>query len=126
MHRLLRMIVIALGALFALQGAGWLLAPSLLASSLGMPLLDGLGRSTQVGDFASFFLTAGVSMLIGARPGRARVLYFPAALIGGAALTRTIAWMAQGADFAATFIAVELVTGAILCWGAAVLDRRGR
>jgi hypothetical protein len=123
MHGLLRTIIVLLGALFALQGVGWLLAPSVLAGSLGMPLLDGLGRSTQVGDFASFFLTAGVCMVVGTRPGRAKVLYFPAALIGGAAVTRTIAWMMQGADFAAVFIAVELVTGALLYRGATVLDR---
>jgi hypothetical protein len=122
MHRGLRLIVTILGAVFALQGVGWLVAPARLAESLGMPLLDGLGRSTQVGDFASFFLTAGICMLIGTRPGRARVLYFPAALIGGAAFTRTIAWLAQGADFAAVFIVVELVTGMLLARGATVFD----
>jgi hypothetical protein len=122
MHRPLRITIVILGAVFALQGLGWLLAPVSAAEGLGMPLLDGLGRSTQIGDFASFFLTAGATILIGSRPGRARVLYFPAALIGGAAITRTIAWLAHGADFAATFIAVEIVTEVLLYRGAAVLD----
>ncbi len=85
-----------------------------LESVADMPLLDGLDRSTQVGDFAAFFLTAGITMLIGTRPGRARVLLFPAGLIGGAALMRTLAWLLQGADFAFAFIAVEVATGAIL------------
>lgn len=114
MNPRLRLVVTILGVVFALQGVGWLIAPARLAASLGMPLLDGLGRSTQVGDFAAFFLTAGITMLIGTRPGRARVLLFPAGLIGGAALMRTLAWLLQGADFAFVFIAVEVVTGAIL------------
>lgn len=122
MHPRLRLVVTVLGAFFALQGVGWLLVPARAAESLGMPLLDGLGRSTQVGDFAAFFLTAGVSMLVGARPGRARALYFPAALIGGAAVTRTLAWLLQGADFAALFITIELVTGLLLYRAASTGD----
>jgi hypothetical protein len=114
MNPRLRLVVTILGVIFTMQGVGWLLAPATAAESLGMPLLDGLGRSTQVGDFAAFFLTAGITMLVGSRPGRARVLLFPAALIGGAAVTRTLAWLLQGADFATVFIAVEVLTGAIL------------
>ncbi len=122
MHRLLRMAIVALGAVFTLQGAAWLIAPADAARGLGMPLLDGLGRSTQIGDFASFFLTAGATILLGTRPGRAHLLYFPAALLGGAAITRTIAWLAQGADFAAAFIAVEVAATVLLYRGATVLD----
>jgi hypothetical protein len=122
MNPRLRLVVTILGVVFALQGVGWLIAPARLAASLGMPLLDGLGRSTQVGDFAAFFLTAGITMLIGTRPGRARVLLFPAGLIGGAAVMRTLAWLLQGADFAFVFIAVEVATGAILYRAASQAD----
>jgi hypothetical protein len=122
MHSRLRLAVKVLGYFFAVQGIGWLVAPASLASSLGMPLLDGIGRSTQVGDFASFFLTAGVFMVLGSRPGRAWMLYFPAVLIGGAAVTRTLAWLLQGADFAALFITVEVVTGLVLYRAAGQLD----
>lgn len=122
MNPRLRLVVTILGVVFALQGVGWLIAPARIAGSLGMPLLDGIGRSTQVGDFASFFLTAGITMLIGTRPGRARVLLFPMALIGGAAVMRTLAWLLQGADFAFVFIAVEVVTGAILYRAAGQAD----
>ena len=107
--RSLRIVTIVMGMGFALQGVGFLVVPNRAASALGMPLLDGLGRSTQVGDFAAFFLTLGLSILAGIRPGRARVLYFPAALLGSAALCRTIAWAVHGAAFATTFILVEIV-----------------
>lgn len=118
MNPRLRLVITIVGVVFALQGVGWILAPARLAESLGMPLLDGLGRSTQVGDFAAFFLTAGITMLIGTRPGRSRVLLFPAGLIGGAAIMRTLAWLFQGADFATTFIVIEVLTAVLLQRGA--------
>lgn len=120
----LRMIVTLLGAFFALQGLGFLVAPQRAVESLGMPLLDGVARSTQLGDFAAFFLVAGIGILYGSRPGNARALLFPAALIGGAAVTRTLAWLLQGADFAAMFIAVEVITGVILYRAANTIDTR--
>jgi hypothetical protein len=114
----LRLAVAVLGGFFTLQGLGWIFVPRRAANGLGMPLLDGLGRSTQVGDFAAFFLVAGLTMLAGSRPGRAQWLRFPAALIGGAAITRTLAWLLHGADFAVLFIAIEIGT-ALLLWRAA-------
>jgi hypothetical protein len=117
-HPRLRLAILVLGIFFAFQGVAWLVDPARVAASLGMPLLDGLARSTQVGDLASFFLVAGATMVLGTRPGRAEVLYVPAALIGGAAVTRTLAWAFQGADFAAFFIAVEVAIGITLLTGA--------
>lgn len=110
----LRIVTIAIGVAFTLQGVGWLVVPEQAASGLGMPLLDGLGRSTQVGDFAAFFLTLGLGILAGSTAGRARLLYFPAALLAAAAFGRTVAWAAHGADFAALFIAVETVAASIM------------
>jgi hypothetical protein len=114
MPGLLRTIATLLGAGFALQGLGWLVAPDRAAAGLGMVVLDGLGRSTQIGDFAAFFLTAGLTMLVGARPGRGRLLYVPAGLLGSAAVGRTVAWAVHGAAFASTFIAVEVATSLLL------------
>ena len=122
MHARLRLAIVVLGAFFTLQGIAWLVDPARVAAGLGMPLLDGLARSTQVGDLASFFLVAGVTMLLGSRDGRAPLLYVPAALIGGAAVTRTLAWLWQGADFAAFFITVEVLVAATLITGARRLD----
>jgi hypothetical protein len=120
-HRL-RAAVAVLGGIFTLQGLGWLVVPGRAASALGMPLLDGLGRSTQIGDFAAFFLVAGLSMFAGSRPGRAHWLRFPAALIGAAAITRTLAWLLHGADFAALFITIEVATAVLLSHAATRLD----
>jgi hypothetical protein len=117
----LRLVVALAGAVFALQGAAWWLVPARAAEGLGMPLLDGLGRSTQVGDFGAFFLTAGITMLLGSRPGRSSLLLAPAILFALAALGRTLAWALHGADFAALFIGIELAMAALLVAAARAL-----
>ena len=118
----LRIVTTLLGAFFTLQGVLWLADPARAAAGLGMPLLDGLARSTQVGDLSAFFMVAGGTMLVGSRPGRSRLLYVPASLIGGAAVTRTLAWALQGAAFAALFITIEVAVAALLLKAAASLD----
>jgi len=110
----MRIVTTLLGAAFALQGLAWIVAPGRAAERLGMPLLDGLGRSTQVGDFAAFFLTAGVTMIVGSRPGRARLLFVPAGMLACAAVVRTLAWLVHGAPFAFTFVFVEVLAAALL------------
>lgn len=105
----LRKVTTVLGVLFILQGLGFLLIPEQATSSLGMPLLDGIGRSTQLGDFAAFFVGLGISALLGSRPGNGRLLYVSSAVLGLAALGRTLAWMLQGASFAPIFIFVEVL-----------------
>jgi hypothetical protein len=119
----LRIVTVLMGVGFALQGVGWLVAPDRAAAGLGMPVLDGLARSTQFGDFAAFFLMLGLSILAGIRPGHARVLYFPAGLLGSAALCRTVAWAVHGAAFATTFILVEIVACLLLLASAGQVER---
>ena len=74
-----------------------------------MPLLEGVGRSTQVGDLGAFFFALSAMILIGAWTLQRQWIYCACMLLGGAALMRTIAWLAHGADFAPTFIGVETV-----------------
>jgi hypothetical protein len=111
----LRILTLLVGGFFALQGVGWLASPARAAAALAMPLLDGLGRSTQVGDFAAFFL---------ARPGRAPLLLVPAGILAAAAVSRTIAWAAHGAGFATAAITVELICAAFLAFASHRLDAR--
>lgn len=115
---LLRAAVTLLGVGLLLQALGWITVPARAAAGLGMPLLEGMGRSTQIGDLMAFFLVAGATAVIGALPGRSAVLYVPASLLAAAALGRTLAWALHGASFAAAFIAVE-VLGALLLLAAA-------
>jgi uncharacterized protein DUF4345 len=110
----LRIAMILLGAFFAFQGLLWIADPERAAAGLGMSLLDGVARSTQIGDLSALFLTAGATILVGALPGRARLLYVPMGLFGVAAVARTLAWVLHGAAFAVRFISIELAVAALL------------
>jgi len=110
----LRIVTFLVGVGFTLQGVGWLAVPGRAAAGLGMPVLDGLARSTQFGDFAAFFLTLGVSILVAITVNRARLLYFPAGLLASAAFGRTVAWAIHGAAFATVFILVEIAASVLL------------
>lgn len=122
MYLFLRIATGIFGVVFTLMGIGWLVDPARSAAELGMPLLEGVGRSTQIGDLSVFFLGGGVLILLGNRLGHGRLLYVPALLIGGAAIARTIAWASHGAAFATQFILVEVIVGAILIATARELD----
>ncbi|MBM4383461.1 MAG: hypothetical protein FJ091_08835 [Deltaproteobacteria bacterium] len=122
MQTALRWLSRILGAFFLVEGVSWLANPAGAAQGLAMPLLDGLGRSTQVGDFAAFFLAIGATALAGARAGHARLLFVPAGILAAAALGRTLAWALHGADFASVFIGVEVMAAAILAFAATRLD----
>ena len=118
-------LLAALAALPMLaNGLGWLLQPAQTAQSLGMPLLDGLGRSTQIGDFFSFFLVAALLGLYGAGRRHAGACFAAALLVGLAAVGRLLASGLHDAPLATFFIAVEVVLA--LVWsGAGLVLRRG-
>ncbi|MFP6641658.1 MAG: hypothetical protein VCC04_15545 [Myxococcota bacterium] len=110
----LRVLAGLVALMFTVQGILWIAAPADVAESLGMPLLEGMGASTQIGDLGSFFLVGGLMMAVGQLPGRSRWLYPPAMLVFGAAVMRTLAALVGHADFAPEFIVPELIMGAIL------------
>lgn len=110
----LRLVPGLIGVFFLMQAIGWLIDPQSAARALGMPLLDGLGRSTQIGDLSALFLFFGAAPLVGAIRSDPRWLRPPAMLLAAAALMRALAWLLHDATFAGAFIAVELVTSALL------------
>ena len=66
MKNVLRIVAGLFGALFLISGLQWIIAPARIAEQLGMPLLEGVGLSAQIGDMGSFFITVGAMTLIGA------------------------------------------------------------
>ncbi len=124
MNKVLSVIVGLLGVLFLVIGLRWLIAPTAAATNLGMPLLDGLGRSTQIGDMTAFFLTLGTSILIALATSR-RTWYYPACmLLGIAAIGRMLAWAAHDAAFAFDMIAVEMIVAGFLLFASRKLAVR--
>ena len=65
MKNVLRIVAGLFGAFFLINGLQGIIAPANIAEQLGMPLLEGVGLSAQIGDMGSFFITVGVMTLIG-------------------------------------------------------------
>jgi hypothetical protein len=124
MNKYLRGIVALLGLLFVFIGLRWLIDPAGIAKNLGMPLLEGLGRSSQIGDFGAFFAAGGSMVIIASIVQERTWLYAPAMMLGGAAVFRTLGWMIQGAALAVPQIAIELVLSALLLFAASRLPSR--
>ena len=114
MKNVLRVVAGLLGALFFVMGLQWILSPANIAESLGMPLLAGVGLSTQIGDLGSFFITVGAMTLIGAITTTRHWFYAPSMLLLVAALYRTLSTLLYGAPFVISAIAVEVVVGLFL------------
>ena len=114
MKNVLRVIAGLVGILFFLNGLQWIISPANVAASLGMPLLDGVGLSTQIGDLGSFFITVGAMTLIGAITTTRHWFYAPSMLLLVAALYRTLSTILYGAPFVMSAILVEVVVGLFL------------
>ena len=66
-----RVISALIGVFMLYSALGWILDPASAAAGLAMTLVEGpgettLGMNTQIGDFTSFFFTAGRMACIGA------------------------------------------------------------
>ena len=120
---LARILAALPGLAMGFNAVGWLFNPAQTAESLGMPLLDGIGRSTQVGDFTSFFFACAVLSLWAAIKLNASAAYAAALILGGAAVFRTTAWLMHGADLASLFIGVEVVLTLMLLVSAHLMKR---
>jgi len=101
------------GALLLMMGVRWVVDPAGAAQGIGMEVLDGVARSSQLGDLAAFFVTAGSFALLGILLRKGVLLYTSAALVGLAAVFRSLAWLVNDAPFAADLIIPELVMCAI-------------
>ena len=113
-NKILRVVTVLPGILFVVIGVGWVIDPGSAAAGVGMPLLEGVGRSTQIGDLGAFFLTMGLLILAGVTTLKRVWFYPPMMLLGLAATFRIIAWLVHGAALAASMIAVEVIVTTLL------------
>ena len=114
MNIALRAIVLLCGVLFIVTGLRWLLAPAGVAPEFGLALSTGVGLSSQIGDMSAFFLTLGVSILMGLITGRAIWYYPPMILLSLTAVGRILAWLFHDAALAMNLIAPEVIVALIL------------
>lgn len=109
LDKILKILAILASTLLFVSGIRWLVDPTGAAAGLGMPLLEGIGRSSQIGDMSAFFIVAGGFGLLGVLRGNSTLLYTPAALVGAAAVFRILATLLHDAGLATQLIAVEAV-----------------
>ena len=121
----LRALVGVLGLIFLMNAANWVVDASAAAEGLGMPLLDGVGRSTQMGDIGGLFLAVAVLFGGGAYREDPQWLRGAALLLASAALMRTLAWLVQGAAFAPNFIVPEIALAAAGLYVASRMEKNG-
>ena len=114
MHRTWRIAAGVLAGVFGVMGLAWILAPDLASARMRMPLLEGDGLSTQIGDLGSFFLVLGGSIAIALLTRRSVWLYPAIMLLALAATGRVIAWQAHGAGLPLDMILVETVVAGFL------------
>ena len=124
MKTLLRILVTLPAILFVVMGLRWITDPAGAASSLGMPLLDGLGRSSQIGDVGTLFLTMGLMILIGLVTRARPWFYAPALMLSVVALFRVLAWLLHDAPPALDMVMVELIIAALLVVAAPKLSEQ--
>jgi hypothetical protein len=118
MNKILRVVIALPAILFILIGLQWLGDPAAAAKGLGMTLMDGMGRSSQMGDVGSFFLMGGSIAMLGVITLRREWFYASAMLVAGAAVFRTVAWLAHDAPFATASIIIEVVITALMLFAA--------
>ena len=122
MKNVLRIVAGLIGILFFLNGLQWIISPANVAESLGMPLLEGVGLSTQIGDLGSFFITVGAMTLIGTITTTRHWFYAPSMLLLVAALYRTLSTLLYGAPFVISAIVVEVSVGLFLIFAGSRIE----
>ena len=103
-----------IGVFMLLSAFNWLIDPTGAAEGLAMSLLEGEGGNTQIGDFTSFFFTAGLMSIIGAYRNEHIWLFTTISLLGSAAIFRLSAGLFHGTEFLTSAIIFELVSSILL------------
>ena len=103
-----------IGVFMLFSAVNWLIDPEQAAAGLSMTLLEGEGGNTQIGDFTSFFFTAGLMAVIGAYRNEHIWLYTTISLLGSAAVFRISAGLFHGTDFLTSAIVFEIVSSVLL------------
>lgn len=118
-----RLLVTLPALLFVVMGLRWAVDPDSAATALGMTLMSGVGRSSQIGDVGGLFLSMGMMMLIGLVSAQRSWFYAPALMLSLVAVLRVLAWLVHDAALALDMIVVEVVVAAVLVIAATVLGR---
>ena len=119
----LRIITTLCGLGLLLIGILWWLQPATAAEMLGASLLDGTGRSTQIGDSGAFFVGAGVLLALGALRNHAALVISGGLLVGLVIPGRVLSATTHGGAWTPNEIAGECVVLIVALLTAAAIRR---
>ena len=97
--------------------------PEKVTADLGMPLLEGLARSTQLADLGALFTFGAIFVFYGVFKSEGHYLRIGALLLGLIAVLRVIAWAVNGAELAILLIITEVVLVIWLVVAGVYLDK---
>ena len=121
--KFIKALVLVPGLIMLSNAIKFVISPIDVAGYLGMPLLEGIGLSTQLADLGAFFTFSALLIFYGVIYSKGEYLRITALLLGLAAILRVIAWGANGAAFATELIVAEIVLVIWLLAGAVYLDK---
>ena len=119
-----RFLCLVPSLIFLSNAYSWVTNPSKASSDLGMPYLEGIGRSSQIGDFSAFFIGIGIFCFIGGIFKNISFLIAAIIILISAAAMRIIAWQLYSASFATLYIAVEIVSSIMLLSGIILFQKK--
>ena len=119
-----RFLCLVPSLIFLSNAYSWVTNPSKASSDLGMPYLEGIGRSSQIGDFSAFFIGIGIFCFIGSIFKNISFLVAAIIILISAAAMRIIAWQLYSASFATLYIAVEIVSSIMLLSGIILFQKK--
>ena len=123
MVTLLRIMTALSGLGLLLVGIIWWLQPATAAEMLGASLLDGTGRSTQIGDSGAFFVGAGGLLALGAIRNQAALLISGGLLVGLVIPGRVLSATTHGGAWTPDEIAGECIILVLALLTAAAIRR---
>ena len=121
---LLRIITVLSGLGLFLIGVIWWLQPATAAEVLGASLLDGTGRSTQIGDSGAFFIGAGGLLALGAIRNHAALVISGGLLVGLVIPGRVLSATTHGGAWTPDEIAGECIVLIVALLTAAAIHRQ--
>ena len=122
----LRLLTVLSGLGLLVFGLGWWVHPGPAAEMLGATLLEGIGRTAQVGDTGAFFVGAGMMLTWGAIRGQANVLSAGGLLVGLVVPGRVASALYHGGNWTPDEIVAECVITILALTTATLIQRRNR
>jgi len=101
----------------------FILQPEAVTADLGMPLLEGVGLSTQLADLGAFFTFSALLIFYGVLKSNGEYLRIVALLLGLTAILRAVAWVVNDAALASTLIGAEILLVVWLWISAKYIDK---